>query len=122
MRDSVLERADIVMLAVGWESRAPLRAQLIEEGCEVIAVDTWPAMRRWLRPHVRPRLAFVDLKGLPDPRRVLDDLATLMQPDRVFVLTALATVPPATVERLGFRVLRRPIAIEQIVAAVLRVL
>ncbi|HUK36256.1 MAG TPA: hypothetical protein VLV86_20205 [Vicinamibacterales bacterium] len=112
-----LQPPDIVLLAVAWESRAPLRAQLIEEGWDVVAVDTWPAMRRSLRPHVRPQLAFVDLKDLPDPQRVLEDLAILMKPARVCVLTALATVQPSTPARLGFRVLHRPIAIEQIVSA-----
>ena len=111
--------ADVVLLAVEWQPRALIRAQLIEAGLEVVATDTWPTMRRQLRPGMKPRLAIVDLKGLPDPDRVLNDLRVLMKPDRVLVLTAIGTMPPVEIERLGFRALERPIAIERIVSAAL---
>ena len=55
-----------------------MRAQLIEEGFEVVATDTWPMMRRHLRPGSKPQLAIVDLKGLPDPREILTGLRVLM--------------------------------------------
>jgi hypothetical protein len=110
---------DVVLLAAEWQPRALIRAQLIEEGLEVVATDTWPMMRRQLRPGMKPRLALVDLKGLPDPDRVLNDLRVLMKPDRVLVLTAIGTMSPVEIERLGFRALQRPIAIERIVHAAL---
>lgn len=113
---------DIVLLGVEWPSRALIRAQLIEEGFDVVAADTWPAMRRHLRPGRKPRLALVDVRGLPNPRGVLNDLRVLMKPDRVLVLTAMGTVPPADVESLGFRALARPMAIEDIVAAAARMI
>jgi hypothetical protein len=94
-----------------------IRAQLIEDGLEVVATDTWPMMRRHLRPGRKPRLAIVDLKDLPNPRDVLNDLRVLMKPTRVLVLTASGTVPAAEVERLGFRALSRPIAIKDVVDA-----
>ena len=56
---------DIVLLATEWQPRALLRAQLIEEGFEVLATDTWTTMRRYLRPGSKPLLAIVDLQGLP---------------------------------------------------------
>ena len=59
---------DIVFLAVEWQPRALIRAQLIEEGFEVVATASWAVMRRHLRPGSKPRLAIVDLKGLADPR------------------------------------------------------
>ena len=108
---------DVVLLATDWQPRALIRAQLIEEGFEVIATDTWPMMRRHLRPGVKPRLTLVDLKGLANPDQVLRDLRVLMKPERVLVLTATATVPSAAIEGLGFRALLRPIAIEGIVQA-----
>jgi DNA-binding NtrC family response regulator len=111
---------DIVLLATEWQPRALLRAQLIEEGFEVLATDTWIEMRRLLRPAARPLLAIVDLHGLPDPDRVLNDLATIMTPSRVLVLTAIGTVSPDQIQAHGFRVVRRPIAIGSVVAAVLR--
>src|ERR671937_1114216 len=76
---------DVVLLAVEWQPRALIRAQLIEQGLDVIATDTWSKMRRQLRPGTKPRLAIVDLKGLPDPLSVLRDLRVLMKPDRVLV-------------------------------------
>ena len=86
-----------------------------------MATDSWPMMRRRLRPGVKPRLAIVDLSGLADPATVLNELQLLMKPDRVLVLAALGTLPAATVERHGFRVLKRPIAIKEVVATAARV-
>jgi len=110
--------ADIVLLAAQWQPRALIRAQLIEEGFEVVATDTWAMMRGNMSPGIKPRLALVDLKGLRDPGAVLDDLRVLMKPDRVLVLTAAGTVPRAEVERQGFRALSRPTAIGDIVRAI----
>jgi hypothetical protein len=108
---------DIVLLAVDWKPRALIRAQLIEEGFEVMATDTWPMMRGYLTPGMKPRLAIVDLMGLPDPANVLNDLRGLMEPDRVLVLAAGATVLETDIQRLGFHLLSRPIVIAQIVRA-----
>jgi ActR/RegA family two-component response regulator len=108
---------DIVLLATEWQPRALIRAQLIEEGFEVVATDTWPMMRRHLRPGMEPRLALVDLKALPNPEGVLRDLRVMMKPERVLVLTAMGTVSSAAVERLGFHALPRPTVIEHIVRA-----
>ena len=114
--------ADIVLLGAEWQPRALLRAQLIEDGFDVVATDSWPAMRRQLRPGFKPRLAIVDLSGLPDPDRVLTELSVLMKPHRVLVLAALGTVPQASIERLGFAVVGRPVAIKDVVAATARML
>jgi hypothetical protein len=98
---------DIVLLGAEWHPRVLLRAQLIEEGFDVVATNTWPMMRRHLRPGAKPRLALVDLSGLPEPQRVLNELR---------VLAAIGTVQPAAIERFGFRVLRRPVAIKDVMA------
>jgi len=108
---------DIVLLAAEWQPRALIRAQLIEDGFDVVATNTWPMMRRHLRPGLKPQLAILDLKELPDPRGVLNDLRVLMKPEKVIVLTAAGTVSPADIERLGFRALSRPIILEHVVRA-----
>src|SRR5215510_8891456 len=95
-----------------------IRAQLIEEGFEIVATEDWPTMRRQLRPGSKPRLALIDLKDLPDPNSVLHDLAVLMKPERVVVLSAAGTMPIADVEQLGFRVVPRPFIIEDLVRAI----
>jgi ActR/RegA family two-component response regulator len=109
---------DVVLLAPEWRPRALIRAQLIEEGLEVVATNTWAMMRRHLRPGIKPRLALIDLKGLPDPASVLNDVRVLMKPERVFVLTALGAMAADDVARLGFRVLARPIRIDDVVRAI----
>jgi DNA-binding response OmpR family regulator len=113
---------DIVFLAVEWQPRAMIRAQLIEEGFEIVATEDWPTMRRQLRPGSKPRLALIDLKGLPDPLSVLRDLAVLMKPERVVVLSAASTISVADVEQLGFHVIPRPLIIEDLVRAIRTVL
>jgi len=109
---------DVVLLGTEWKARALLRAQLIEEGFDVVATNTWAMMRRHLRPGIKPRLAVVDVKGLDEPERVLRDLAVLMRPDRVLVVTAAATISPSEIAALGFHVLSRPLTIAAIVGAV----
>jgi hypothetical protein len=105
-----------VLLGVEWQPRALIRAQLIEDGFDVLATDSWPMMRHLVRSR-KPPLAIVDLQGLAEPRAVLDDLAVLMTPARVLVLAAAGTVTRVEIERLGFRVLQRPIAIGDVVKA-----
>jgi DNA-binding response OmpR family regulator len=112
------EAPDIVVLSSEWRSRVALRAQLVEEGYQVRAVDTWTDARRWLRADARPRLVIVDLQALADPRRVLEDLRALMRPDCILVLAALGTVPSTEIRELGLRLASRPIDIGSIVAMV----
>jgi len=108
---------DIVLLVTDWKIRAPLRAQLIEDGFDVIATDTWETMRRHLRPGSKPRLGIVDLQGLPEPDRVLAEMRVLMKPEQVVVVAALGTLQPDEIDRYGFRVVKRPLRIGDIVAA-----
>jgi hypothetical protein len=108
-----------VLLGTEWNPRALIRAQLIEEGFEVVATDSWAMMRRYLRPGSKPRLALVDLQSLPDPETVLDGLKTLMRPDAVLVLTAMHTLPEDAIRRRGFAVLQRPLDIRRIVETVI---
>jgi hypothetical protein len=106
---------DIVLLAVEWQPRALIRAQLIEEGFDVVATDSWPMMRRHLGPGLKPRLAIVDLKGLPQPTDILGSLRVLMKPHQVLVLTAGGTVSVEAIESVGFRRLSRPFEIRDVV-------
>jgi DNA-binding response OmpR family regulator len=107
-----------VILAVEWQSRALIRAQLIEEGFDVAAVDDWSAMRQFIEREPRPRAAVVDLKSLPHPREALDGLRARMSPNRVLVLTASGTLPPGEITRMGFGLLSRPFAIRDVVEAI----
>lgn len=108
---------EIVLLAPEWRSRTLIRAQLIEEAYDVAATNTWESLRRFLRPGSKPKLVIVDLEGLEHPENVLRDLGVLMQPDRVLVLSAHGTMVPSDIERLGFRVMKRPVMIGDILTA-----
>ena len=92
--------AAVVLFGAAWPLRALIRAQLIEDGFEVVAVDTWTELRRRLRPGHKPRAAILDLKDLENPSAVLSDLSLLMRPERVLVIAASGAVPCAEIERL----------------------
>jgi hypothetical protein len=113
---------DIVLLSADWPVRALIRAQLLEEGFEVIATDAWPMTRRFLRPGSKPRLVIVDLQELPNPNDVLSGVSVLMKPNQVLILTAIGAVPPSEIGRLGFHVVKRPVAIADIIAVVVRLI
>lgn len=105
---------DIVILAVEWRTRALLRAQLIEEGFEVAATDAWPTL--WSYFHgAKPRLVIVDIRSLPDSMETLRQMRAVFPPDRVLVLHALGAADHEQLERLGFHIIARPVAIQDIV-------
>ena len=97
-------RPDVVVLGPEWPARALLRAQLIEEGYDVVATDAWPVPRQYLRSETKPRALVIDLHGLPDPRGVLDEVRGVIAPSEVVVVTASGTVeiddnPPHGISR-----------------------
>jgi DNA-binding response OmpR family regulator len=95
--------------------RALLRAQLIEEGYEVVATDNWDTVESYVRLLLKPHLVIVDLQGLPATDELLDVLHRVMNPERVLVLTALGTLTPAEIQRWGFHAMARPVSIGEIV-------
>jgi len=109
---------DVVLLASDRRTRAPLRAQLVEDGFHVIATDTWPTMREHLRAGAKPRLAIVDLQGLDNPSEVVHGLRVLMKPPHVLVIAAAGTVAPEDLARTGFTVVARPATIDEVVGRV----
>ena len=114
---TVREPPDIALLVPHWRTRALVRAELIEGGFEVVAADSWLAMKTHLAPGAQPRLAVVDLKDLPDPMSVLRHLQVLMRPSRVLVIAGIATVERAQIDALGFRAIARPFAVKDLVGA-----
>jgi DNA-binding response OmpR family regulator len=109
---------DVLLLATDWRTRAPLRAQLIEESFEVVATDEWTDARQHLRRGAKPRLVVVDLQGLPEADAVLRDLKVLMKPERVLAITAIGTASIESVRRLGFTVVARPVGVGDLVASI----
>jgi DNA-binding NtrC family response regulator len=111
---------EIVLVGVDWRPRALIRAQLLEQGYEVVAVEDWSTARQFLRANPGVRMLIVDLDELEDPMSVLHDIERVMEPRQVLVLGALGTVAPADVESMGFRALYRPFAIGDVVTAAAR--
>jgi hypothetical protein len=109
---------DVLLLASEWPDRALLRAQLLEEGHEVVAVEAWPLPKLYRLPGMEPRLLLVDLQGLSRPRETSAELRQLADSTRVLIVTALGTVAADEVRALGFAVIERPATIGQIAAAV----
>lgn len=108
---------DVMLLGPQWPARALLRAQLIEEGHEVVATDAWPIPRFYRRPDMKPRMMLIDLQALPHPRETLDEVRFVLPPERVLVVTALGSLTGEQVQELGFNVVERPATIGQIVSA-----
>ena len=108
----------ILLLAGTWQPRALLRAQLIEEGFDVVATDDWREARSYLKDASKPNVVVVDLEGLPHVQEVLRELSELIEPKHVLVLSALTAVSPAELQRLGFRVAKRPLLVRDVVAAI----
>ena len=104
-----------MLLGAVWPERALLRAQLIEEGYEVVAIDAWPMPAAYCHPGTKPRLLIVDLQRLPDPRVALDEIRLVMAPDRVVVIAALGTIPAEDITRGGYQLVSRPASIRDVV-------
>ena len=115
-------RPDIVLLGPEWPTRALLRAQLAEEGYDVLATDMWPIPRQYLRSGAKPRAMLIDLQGLPHPRDVLAEVRYLIPPGDVVVIASMATVPVDELRQLGFRVIPRPVAMREIVTVLAGIL
>ena len=115
--DSARSRPDIVLLGPEWPERALLRAQLLEDGYDVVATDAWPIPRQFLRAGMKPRVLIIDLRGLPAPHEALEEVRGVMPPERVVVVTALGTMTADEIRRLGFHVVTRPATIRDLVAA-----
>lgn len=108
---------DVLLLGPEWPERSLLRAELIEAGYSVVAIDSWPIPRLYREAGMTPRVAIVDLKGLPEPRTVLDELRLVMPAGHMLVIMALGTLTVEEVRQLGYHVVTRPISVRDVVAA-----
>src|SRR2546422_11535140 len=91
------------------------RAQLIEEGYDVVATDDWETAKSYLRLLLKPRLVIVDLQDLPAAETLLNEMREMIKPERVFVITALGTLTPDQLQKWGFHAIARPAIVADIV-------
>ena len=113
---------DVIVIGTEWPERALLRAQLIEEGLDVVAVDAWPVPRLYRLAGMTPRALLIDLHELPRPRETLDEARALLPPERILVVLGLGSPTADEVRALGFNVIERPVTIGQIAATTGRLL
>ena len=107
----------VFLLASDWQTRALLRAELIERGFDVWATDDWSALRTQLLLDGIPRFVVVDLKDLQDPKTILRELGRFVPPGRVLVLTSSGTLSEAEVRWVGMLPLPRPVDIKSVIEA-----
>ena len=107
---------DILVIDARWPRRALLRAQLIEEGYDVVATDDWETAKSYLRLLLKPRLVIVDLQDLPFAEALLNELLEMIKPARVLVIPALGTLTPDQLQKWGFHTIARPAIVADIVA------
>jgi hypothetical protein len=113
-----LKPPDVMVLCSEWPERALLRAQLVEDGHEVVAIETWPMPKLYRQSSMKPRVMLIDLQGLADPRVTLDEVRFVHPPERALVVTALGSVTAEVVRALGFNVVERPVSIGRISATI----
>lgn len=112
--------ARIWLVAPDWEVRALARAQLLEEGYDVTAVEDWEALRARLAAEevVPPALLVAELTGA-EPPGVLALLRAF--PARRLVLRGAGATAAAALRAAGIdAVLSRPFSIADVVRAAQR--
>jgi hypothetical protein len=97
-----------------------LCAQLMEEGYEVLAVESWDEAELLLSTGaVRPRTTIFALEQEANPEACLRTLARLLLVDTVLILTSPSVLSVAEVNALGFpHVLSRPFSVRDVLRAV----
>ena len=115
---------EILLIAVGWQFRALVRAQLLEEGFEVRALPTLEAALAYLlRSGEQPRLTILDTQDVEIEARPLQDLWRLT--GEAPLLLCRSALSQVTLSQEGMppaRVLLRPFRVGDVVQEVRRML
>lgn len=128
------QAAGVVIVSADWQSRALLRAQLLEEGCEVRAFESAADAERVLRRNAsvmkgrgsarlvegdfKLRLIVADLSAGGSASEI-ERLAQLAQCRAVWVLASRSSAAETEWNTCGFeRVLFRPIDMRDLVEAI----
>ncbi|MEM4407334.1 MAG: hypothetical protein QXI19_01175 [Candidatus Caldarchaeum sp.] len=118
-RKSALDRkrGKVIVVARELRERALLRAQLIEEGLDTIAVPGMEEAGEWLSDaSITPILLIYDCKGQARLREDLGELALFKGACPVLILASPSDGSLREAEGMGFRnVLARPVSIGNVV-------
>jgi DNA-binding NtrC family response regulator len=112
----------VVLVGQDWPTRALLRAQLIEEGLEVEAVETVrEALPTSEEPAFRPSLLVADLYSSKDPGAEIEQLAAWAARIPIWIIASLSLLTEPQLKRRGFElILVRPIDLGELVEQIKR--
>jgi hypothetical protein len=117
-----VDSVGVLIVGRAWQVRALLRAQLIEDGFDVLAVDDWAAATTLLLSLGLPRVTVLILDEEPDPAGLLREAFGVLPRHRVVVLTSAGALPIERVHAADYpHALARPYAMADAIALVRRV-
>jgi hypothetical protein len=117
----IIRGARVWLVEPDWQARVLVRAQLVEEGSVVTALEDWGAVEELLQGEVTaPQLLIAELTGQEPPAA----LALLYAFPARRLVRRVAGAPPAEALRAAGvdEVLSRPCSVEEIVTAARRLL
>jgi DNA-binding NtrC family response regulator len=114
--------AQVVLVGRDWQTRALLRAQLIEEGLEVEAVETVrEALPTLQEPALRPSLLIADLYSSEDPSTEIEQLAAWAAQIPIWIIAGRNLLAEPPLKGRGFElILVRPIDMGELVEQIKR--
>ncbi len=114
--------AQVLLLGKDWQTRALLRAQLIEEGLEVEAHETAHEVNLDLQtPELLPELVVADLASSDDPGAETERLAAWAGRLPVWVIANHSLISNTSLTSRGFEmILFRPVDVGELVVQIKR--
>jgi CheY-like chemotaxis protein len=114
MANSQTSMAQLVLVGRDWNTRALLRAQLLEEGVEVEAYESLEDAHQALVPPL-PALLVADLTASDDPGDIRD-LTSWVKRVPTWIIAGRSSGVPADLEGRGFeRIFFRPVDVGELV-------
>ena len=112
----------VLLMGKDWQARAPLRAQLIEEGLEVEAHETASAALESLAASdLLPGLLIADLSRSDDPAAEVDQLTRWAKQVPIWIIASRSMIVDQGLKGRGFEVvLFRPVDVGELVDQVKR--
>jgi DNA-binding response OmpR family regulator len=106
----------VLLVAAEWRLRALLRAELIEAGLDVRAVETWADAEALVLAQGLPRVLVLAVEKDLNPRGILEAARVVVPPSRTLVLTAASVLTIEDIRSLGFvHAISRPYRLGDIV-------
>jgi DNA-binding response OmpR family regulator len=114
--------AEILLVGRGWQTRALLRAQLIEEGLEVEAFETvGEALATVENAALGPSLLVADLSSSKEPPSEIEGLAAWSGQVPIWIIAERGLLADPQLKGRGFElILVRPIDMGQLVERIKR--